>query len=382
VCFLPHGEGQISRRASAHFGPLTGPLLADSIQSERLGGHLLQLFTKPLTGRSALEELPHVGITHLYVADNNLSTDGLIRLLHTRRLNVFDAGAAHPGKEKLVPVFWSSAAQGLTYLRVHYSVVIEGHGTIDGDDASSWNSLDASLAKDKVSSEGKMIQALLSKRPTLCKTNSSNTDEHPSLHPSNIAHLRTLVLSNIPASVSPSSPTIPSLTRFISACADESLLASLRAHSNYSLPPGQYRAKAVQQHADELFALRRIVLEVTPTGNPESSPTWAPTSYYQPDVTKSSTGDLDSENLWAAAANDFSFFGEEKNQREYAQRPRLPLNSAELPPGQMVDLVAALAEFRRQKRDGYIKRLQNGTSKLLIADGHWEGEVKVLRNRL
>ncbi|KAF3491282.1 leucine Rich Repeat domain-containing protein [Arthroderma uncinatum] len=378
MCFLPYDESQSAHRANEHFGPLTGALLANSIESDQLDDHLLRLFTKPLTGRSALEELPHVGVTHLYIAGNNFSSDGLISLLQTRRLNVFDAGATPLERDKLIPIFRSPAVQGLRYLKVHHSVVTEG--------VTSKNTLESLLAEENESSE-EMIQALLDKRPTFCKANSNNMDDHPDLHPSNVAYLQTLVLTDIPASVPPSSPIISSLTRFISACADESLLASLQAQSNYSLPPGQYRAKAVQQHAKELFALSRIVLEITPTGNPnrpESLPTWAPASYYQRDVFKSSTGDLDTENLWAAAANDFSFFGEEEESKNglRPQGPRSPLNSDELPPARMVDLVAALAAFRREKRDGHNKRAQDGRSRLLTADGHWEGEVKILRNPL
>ncbi|EFQ98483.1 leucine rich repeat protein [Nannizzia gypsea CBS 118893] len=367
-CFLLNDSDASSIRGNAHFGPLTGALLADSIRSEHLGDHLLRLFTRRLSGLSALEELPHVGLTHLYIAGNNISATGLIDLLHTKRLNVLDAGAVKTGMEKLIPVLKSPIAQSLTYLRAHHSI-------LRGRDTTRNMSPQDLLAGGKNSTS--MIQMLLGKRPAFYKT---NMDEPLYLHPSNVAHLRTLVLTDIPAFVTSSSPTISSITRFISACADEALLASLQAESSYSLPPGQYRAKAIQQHAKELFALAIIVLEISP-GNkfkkPECSSAWVPTGYYQPNTFKSSTGDLDSENLWAAASNDFSFFDEDEETRS------TPNPEVALPPARMVDVVAELAAFRREKRDAYSKRVQ-GTSGTGVspANGHWKGEVRIQRNRL
>ncbi|EEQ27560.1 hypothetical protein McanMca71_000072 [Microsporum canis] len=373
-CFLPYGGGHTGAHVNAHFGPLTGALLAGSIRSERLDGHLLRLFTRRLSGLSALEELPHAGITHLYVAGNKISADSLISLLHTRRLNVLDAGDVDTKMEKLIPIFRSPTAQGLTYLRVHHSILT--HGTIGVDYVPSKETRDGLPLNEK---EPSMIQRLLAKRPTLYQ---ETADKPLCLHPSNISHIQTLVLIDVPAFVPESSPIISSLTRFISACADESLLASLQAQSNYSLPPGQYRAKAIQQHSKELFALNTIVLEVAPTGKLdklETLPTWAPTSYYQPGTFKSSTGDLDSEKLWAAAANDFSFF----DQDEEGQGVRSALDSVrDQPPARMVDLIAELAAFRREKRDAYNNKIQNKHSRILTADGHWKGEVKIVRSRL
>ncbi|OAL69020.1 hypothetical protein A7D00_6997 [Trichophyton violaceum] len=346
-CFLLNDGDGASIRGNLDFGPLTGALLADSTQSEQLGNQLLHLFTRRLSGLSALEELPHVGLTHL-------------------RLNVLDAGAINPGMEKLIPVLKSPIARNLTYLRIHHSILKRD------------NIVNKTLPKDGLTDgkESLMIQRLLEKRPAIYKT---NMDEPIYLHPSNIAHIRTLVLTDVPAFVPSPSPIICSITQFISACADEALLASLHAESNYSLPPGQYRAKAVKQHAKELFALGAIILEISPGKKfekPESSSAWVLTGYYQPDTFKSSTGDLDSENLWAAAANDFSFFDEDETRSTSS-------SAAALPPVRMVDVVVELAAFRRERRDAYDKRVQStGYTTILPADGHWKGEVRIQRNHL
>ncbi|KAK5105338.1 hypothetical protein LTS08_001615 [Lithohypha guttulata] len=131
------------------------------------------------------------------------------------------------------------------------------------------------------------------------------------LHPSFLPHLRTLVLTNLPSQVPASEPTvIESLQAYIAACAVEERLAALRAHTNYSLPPGRARQNAERQHKQTLFALQTIVLEINPVVDAGNQRGWKHTRQ-RLNISKSSTGDADSEALWSAADNDFSFFGEE-----------------------------------------------------------------------
>lgn len=148
------------------------------------------------------------------------------------------------------------------------------------------------------------IQQLLAKRPRTqsLPLRGGKESRFPYLHPSHIPHLETLVLTDVPSHIPPNSTILYSLTRFITACSNEALLATLQAGSDYSLPPGQARLQAEQQRSRALFGLRRIVLEVTPTDSTTRLTTW------KPGVQNSSTGDRDSEALWAAAADDFSFF--------------------------------------------------------------------------
>ncbi|OJJ47506.1 hypothetical protein ASPZODRAFT_131009 [Penicilliopsis zonata CBS 506.65] len=162
----------------------------------------------------------------------------------------------------------------------------------------------------------RLIKELLSKRPKrqgppLRHNNKDNMLLH--FHPSYLPHLETLVLTDVPSHVSRNSGIIDSIILFITACSNEALLATLQAGSDYSLPPGRARLKAELHRARTLFSLRHLVLEITPTTKlqgPSKLTSWKPRN--QRGISKSSTGDRDSENLWSAAMSDFSFFGEEE----------------------------------------------------------------------
>lgn len=155
------------------------------------------------------------------------------------------------------------------------------------------------------------------------------TMSHPlSLHPSHLPNLRTLVLTSVPLTVPASSPLISRLKAFISACAIESVLSHLLAATDYSLPPGRARHMAEKAAAKRLFALQTIVLEMAQPAAVSSSnhhhhanktgsdPRAWTHSRQRISMSKSSTGDVDSENLWSAAADDFSFFAEEGGEEE------------------------------------------------------------------
>ncbi|KAJ5367703.1 hypothetical protein N7541_001644 [Penicillium brevicompactum] len=284
-----------------------------------------------------------------------------------------------------------------------------------------------------------IIQQLLAKRPRNQSIPLQGGKESwfPYLHPSHIASMETLVLSDVPSHVAPNSSIISALIRFITACSNEALLASLQAGSDYSLPPGQARMQAEQQRSRSIFGLRRVVLEITPVDTSKLT-SWKPANQYNA-TGHSSTGDRDSENLWSAATGDFSFFGEEEcgvpendpgkyfpmavlNEKVslmpdddstlspdslHLGRHRSPstVSSATSPtPNQAqihtLDLVAELAAFRRRKKAEYEQVVQrerkrrsttsSGVSSLLTTsrhvslatfiEGHWKGEVKVVRN--
>ncbi|KAJ5677681.1 uncharacterized protein N7477_003314 [Penicillium maclennaniae] len=295
------------------------------------------------------------------------------------------------------------------------------------------------------------IQELLAKRPRnqSLPLQGGKESRFPYLHPCHIPHLETLVLTDVPSHIPPNSPVLYTLTRFITACSNEALLATLQAGSDYSLPPGQARKHAEQQRSRSLFGLRRIVLEVVPTAASSRLTTWKPASQHN-GVTNSSTGDRDSENLWAAASNDFSFFGEEEcgimendpgkyfpmaalNEkvsllpsdddstqsgtesplpgRQHSRRSEASTTSTSGPQRQAevnqhhlvqdVDVVAELAAFRRNKKAEYEQAVRrergrrstnaSGVSGFLtipgphvsmahFVEGHWKGEVKIVRN--
>lgn len=288
------------------------------------------------------------------------------------------------------------------------------------------------------------IKELLAKRPkteVLPLRHGKNRTTFPYLHPSHIPHVQTLILTDVPSHVSSSSPILSSLTRFITACSDEMLLAKLQARADYSFPPGRDRAKAEHQHAKSLFALECLVLEITPSvkrniGPPRALSPWKPNKNGQ-NSWKSTTGDSDSERLWSAATNDFSFFGNEEcgvpepheeiatnilNERvrlvsdddsihsgvselegsdssSLRRQQTIPRSSVQDEPE--IDLVSALASFRRTKKKEFedLKQASRRHSTLasspclspfdgqpahyalpLHTEGYWPGEVKVIRN--
>ena len=103
--------------------------------------------SKSLVGRIASEDLPATGLTHLYIANNYITMEGLASLVRTQNLHVLDAGDLHtakalgrprsgssmtkpmnimlPGAEKLAPVLERHSAQNMTYLRLHHALVTE-----------------------------------------------------------------------------------------------------------------------------------------------------------------------------------------------------------------------------------------------------------------
>ncbi|KAL2404920.1 hypothetical protein ABEF93_008261 [Exophiala dermatitidis] len=172
------------------------------------------------------------------------------------------------------------------------------------------------------------IEALLAKRPAGLSSEAlkpatpipkSIAFNLKALHPCLLPNLRTLILTNVPTTVPKSSKLIDALKAFISACADESALSRLLAKADYSLPPGRARHIAELEQARSLFALRTIVLEMeqqgTGTGKVNGQRAWQHSRQHL-SMSKSSTGDRDSENLWSAAENDFSFFGEEGEEQD------------------------------------------------------------------
>jgi hypothetical protein len=433
------GQGGATIAPSSPFAQTaSSPSHSKWMKCPTLDEQFMRVLTQPLTGRSWVENVPHVGITHLYIADNRLTVEGAASLLASYRLHALDVGTVDtaesiwdqrlitpyhenprklPGAEKLIPILGSAAKENITYLRAHHAlctadapckstdvflaelpaenehtenqsseldatnmihelpadeapifelqgppvtqiprtstqlqdeplplrrrgsvfapeVVEPTQASTNGDTASiptrSFPSIQVpqgliptELEEGTITSpicaspvtmddpKTQRIQELLYKRPRNSTMPRKDIKENfPYLHPSHVPHLETLVLTDVPSHVPANSPILQSLIRFITCCSDEALLATLQAGSDYSLPPGRARAKAEQERSRSLFALRRLVLEVTPVEKNTAKLTAWKSLSYQHGITKSSTGDRDSEKLWAAAADDFSFFGE------------------------------------------------------------------------
>ncbi|KAJ5679011.1 hypothetical protein N7462_007255 [Penicillium macrosclerotiorum] len=423
---------------------------SDLLQSPQLDEHFIKILAQPASNHSWTEDLPHSGITHLYIANNQITVEGVAGLLASSRLHALDAGTVntvdmihktaskhgrYPGAEKLVPILGNVAGEKLAYLRAHHAVLtaeppskdvassvdflpelpasneVPREAELDASDEARVHELpsenipvfelaDTSITDTKTSftvttptpcpsnpyedeplpavrrgsafapevipshecdphspvftingsipshtwpseneatlqsisnsssfndilgaaisqcnspisiddARAQKIQELLSKRPRNQSIPRRAGKEicFPYLHPSHIPHLETLVLTDVPSHIPPNSPILHTLTRFLTACSNEALLATLQAGSDYSLPPGQARMRAEHQRSRSLFGLRRIILEVTPIDRSARLTSW------KPSLQTSSTGDRDSEALWAAAADDYSFFGEEE----------------------------------------------------------------------
>lgn len=548
ACFLPREliRRNVQSRSS---------LVTDILRRPDLDEEFLRLLTRPMTGRSVLENLSDDGITHLYISENRLTVEGVASLLASGNLHLLDAGTVDtaeslrhgqqspwspgeraegnelfPGAEKFVPILGTYAKRNIVYLRVHHSVVTkdappkdyslpdellpelpgdeqldarrmpseldpnaeirEAPGDIpvyeledtsipremartapciqarskqyqdeplpprrgsvfapewlDPSDPSSDNqpkSNDTSeTSASRVSTtvtRARRIQELLSRRPANKVLPTKRGDaSFPYLHPSHIPHVETLILTDVPSHVPPGSPIVSSLIRFIKACSDESQLATLQAKADYSLSPGRARIVAEKRHAKSLFALRQLILEITPTRRSEgSSSSWRP-QRRDPSEFRSSTGDADLEQLWSAATDDFSFFGNEEcgvpdltvDEAEKRRSGLAELEGSIPSPGSQrtsgsmsrssssregnsdqaneVDLVATIAAFRQEKKAEYNALVaaeraarnaatasHNGSPPSPLqtsypsesalpphVDGHWKGEVKVVRN--
>lgn len=115
-------------------------------QGEQFEDYLRNAFTTGFVSRLAIEDTPEsgTGISHLYIADNQLTVEGTSGLLRSGRLHVLDIGAVKPdlsdhpsfryeedsdcmmlpGAEKLTPVLAAAAGQ-LTFLRIDHRLITQ-----------------------------------------------------------------------------------------------------------------------------------------------------------------------------------------------------------------------------------------------------------------
>ncbi|KAL4868831.1 hypothetical protein BDV12DRAFT_169124 [Aspergillus spectabilis] len=544
ACFLPPGHAAYAQGPHSRTLPVSNSVNPFSpefprskfLRSPVIDEEFRKALTRPLTGRSWVEDLPNVGITHFYIADNQLSVEGVASLIATAQLHVLDVGTvntanhidrgvheaehqAHSSAEKLIPIIGTAAKEKLTYLRAHHSICTStakdetspssddflpelpadngtaGFSELDTTTAQihelsadtapvfelqgstpraqspatlrheehSEKSPEPSLNRPPVPRRGsafapevlydekevdhtasadsvfspsesypilssspialcsspvsiedpraRRVQELLAKRPKARPRRRGRESYVTFLHPSHVPRLEVLVLTDVPSHVPADSPILEALIQFMTACSNEALLATLQAGSDYSLPPGQDRAKAEQERAKSLFALRQLVLEITPVTymrQPITSAAWKSVSA-QIGHQKSTTGDSDLERLWSAASDDFSFFGETEcgipgyDQGRYSavaalnenatlpdngdsvrydlpemeasfpaklslrrrgnSKPRASNSSPTSAPAPIVDLVSELASFRRRKKLEYEQTVRSNSQR-------------------
>ena len=225
---------------------------------------------------------------------------------------------------------------------------------------------------------------------------SSRLDKAHGLIPGMLPKLRTLTLTDVPCFDS-TGRVVDALIQFIKDCAFESELAYLQALLEVDpvRKPGERRSKHNRHTAREIFALRQIALEMGPAVSPVSPRS---TSNLV-NRTKSSTEDADSEALWSAASNDFTFFDNDEEcglpsidtdtyvpisaLSEKYMMPAEGFQPGDLPTLKTtehkdapVDVVRELAKFRKERKAAYENAVARG---VLHVEGHWPGEVKVVR---
>ena len=218
------------------------------------------------------------------------------------------------------------------------------------------------------------------------------------LIPGMLPKLRSLTLTNVPCSDS-TGRVVDALIHFIEDCALEAELASLQARLEVDpmRKSGQRPSKHNRHTAREIFALRHVTLEMAPAVSPV-----APTSASKViNRTKSSTEDADSEALWSAAENDFTFFDKDEEcglpsidtdtyipTSALSEKYMMPADGMlpDCPPTSKkpennnksapVDVVQELAKFRKERKAVYEDAVTRG---VLHVEGYWPGEVKVVR---
>ena len=497
--------------------------ILDEFRDRSLNERFVRRLTTGIVTRLPSQDLQHAGLTHLHIAENHLSVEGVSSLIRASQLYVLDVASfdtskvlnqprgksssspptsgGHriflPGAEKLVPVL-EDFGQRLTYLRLHHSVVtkaapardesiapkaVELHGdsnrrqeldsivrtfelstdepapryelpgdavhvvvspavgqkpSQDGEDGIPTARRGSMLAPEAVEGAGERDELPLpiasapgtnaqvtdgiytyeTRQDATFQVHNDTTsradfqrqcdilrsqqiDKPHGLLPGMLPRLRTLVLTGVPCN--DKSGIVNSLINFIRACASEAEIAELQANleSKHFNRPRVVRWEKVKRRARDIFSLQRIVLEMGPDfsspslgSNSLRTPLTPPHSFR----TKSSTEDADSEALWHAQENDFSFF-EDDEECGLPLKERLnfplstftekvvmpapddisgPLPTLQTPPSADggSDVVQDLAKFRKERKAARENALNLGIRHI---DGYWPGEINIVR---
>ena len=156
------------------------PVVLDEFKDESYDERLVRRLTSGIVSRLPYEDLPNSGITHLYIADNNLTVEGVAALVLSKKLYVLDIGTVNtgkivnglrsetspsladfdarhirfPGVEKITPIL-ANCAQDMTSLRLHYAVITENTPPKDENPALARCELGDDTAKQEL--EGPML---------------------------------------------------------------------------------------------------------------------------------------------------------------------------------------------------------------------------------
>lgn len=484
-------------------------LLAD-FRDEALDEHFIKRLATATIGRLPSEDLPLSGITHLYIAENRLSTAGLAKIIESGRLFVLDAGSikdvsptelltSSSGIEKLVPVMEKHCSENLTSLRIHHAVITtklsakdiglappvpfelsaeeyrfelptlppvfelgtqantsiyelpgdsphlvvtcvsgeeiqKAHQTLPspgtvapeaveeaveealiitsaglGPMAQALNGIGSDdVTSDHVDTTELSLSIIQEQRQQL---RSRQADNPYTLLPGKLPKLKTLTLTDIP-SHDPGDQIAKALVQFITDCATEAKLAALETDLLETHKLNGQRCTGNTKDPHNIFALSRIVLEMSHLTSSSSNP-------LTPSHFRSITGEPDCETLTSAAQNDFSFTSNEADEEcgQLAIDPGLPPalsiltekmpvspttnddsgpdailsrnssgyqrpSSSRKPQSLQLDsgkyVRQELINFRTRRKAEYEDARRRGADASTVS-GYWPGEVKIVR---
>lgn len=157
-CFITDSDDSVvvgNGRRSPALLPYIGRQMLEIYQGEDFESFIRSAFTGSFVGRLAMEDAPEGGITHLYIAGNQISAEGVSGLLRAGRLHVLDAHSiiyhlgklisntspaeneveiSMPGVEKLTPILAKHASSGLTFLRIAHGIVTKDSPNLHMDE--------------------------------------------------------------------------------------------------------------------------------------------------------------------------------------------------------------------------------------------------------
>lgn len=431
-CFKPsagHAQGSKSGQHLPEGPPYMGSEMLRIYQGTEFETYLRKAFTGSFVSKLTIEDAPEGGITHLYIADNYVTVDAVAALVGSGRLHCLDEGplgasARHqttmlsasstaesttPHVEKLTGVLSGQVKDNLRFLRIDHRLITEaatktdsrkteaGHAGLPGYSTVFDSGRTTASAGGEGSQPSLAAPALHSTRKrsysSVVKERQERLTSHCSrfsnLHPAMLPHVGILVLTDVPKH-SLSGQGVHAIIEFIKTCAEETHLARTQASLDWSLPPGRRgQLSALKSSAEELFALKRIVLEMAPEQEPHAvSNSWH--------STQSMTEDRDSETLWSAAESDFSFFGEDEESdvpsldpESTQNQPRYGWKSANGSSGSRpegsassqapaYDTIALLSDFRKGRKLAHQRQVSNGEFEP-YTEGYWDGIVSVVR---
>jgi hypothetical protein len=345
-----------------------------------------------------LSERPKTGLTHLYVAGNSFTVNGIAQLIRTGRLKSFDCGTVRVNnvraqstlQARVQGLVQELAHSKLTYLRIDHRI-LGGEGGPRPPTATFRNGQSRTLIDDELE-----------------------------LTPSVLPNLRHLVLTGVPTEVK-SEHFTDALKVFLGRLAEQEREISRKEAEDAalwaSLPPSiraaRRRERACNAHPKK--GLQRLDLEMD-SGDQRRS------SY---SLWQSVTEDADGETFQQASANDFSFFDNPEvdstiemmesddegslshqimdldlgtdDEREMPQAapdepsrdsggdvdmtsPSSPPPSYEQVARSRKDVKDIVVAFRRERREAFEEEARMGRGRP-GAGGHWSGNVRILRNQ-